>query len=99
MVIDPVVELLVTRGVRVTRAAYIAPAYTEDSPELDAESEAIIREALAQHRAGVEADQAGTAVAVTRRGDYEGRLRAPFFLRIGARGAELPGRAPRPIRF
>ena len=57
MVIDPGVGLLLMSGTRVTRANYIALAYTEDSPELDAESEAIIREALAEYRAAVAASR------------------------------------------
>ncbi len=48
---NPVVEHLVARGIKVTRANYIAFAYPEDSPELDAESEAIVREALTHYRA------------------------------------------------
>jgi hypothetical protein len=55
---DPVVEWLVKRGMRVTRKNYIAFAYTEPKPELDAESEAITAEALRDYRAAVAAEKA-----------------------------------------
>ena len=56
--IEPVIDLLVQRGLPVTHDNYIALAYTDESPELDAESGAIIHEALAQHRAAVAAEKA-----------------------------------------
>jgi hypothetical protein len=51
MMVDPVIEHLLDRGLALTRENYIALAYTEDAPELDAESEAIVRQALAKGRA------------------------------------------------
>ena len=58
MTLDPVVAMLVRHGLRVTRSNYLMLAYPERSPELDAEAEAIVREALAQRRAAVAAEKA-----------------------------------------
>lgn len=50
MTLDPVAAWLVERGIRVTRKNCIASAYTEHTRELNAEGEAMVREALAHYR-------------------------------------------------